>query len=47
MYYFSGGPSAVYTVQRNRDPYFQSLYADTYKFIKGTLTMDDIHIELD
>lgn len=47
VYYFSGGPSAVYTVQRNRDPYFQSLYADTYKFIKGTLTMDDIHIELD
>ena len=47
LYYFSSGPDAVYYVQRHRDPYFQSLYTETYKFIKGTLTMDDIHIELD
>lgn len=46
LYYFGNGPDAIYFVQQNSDPYFRSLYADTYQFIKGTLMMEDVRIEL-
>ena len=46
VYYFSSGPDAVYTVERHRDPYFRSVYDELYKFIKRTLTLDEIQIDL-
>ncbi|PKM63408.1 MAG: hypothetical protein CVU97_00265 [Firmicutes bacterium HGW-Firmicutes-21] len=36
MYYQGGVPGSIYTAYNSTDKYINSLYEDTYKFIKGT-----------
>lgn len=40
MYYMCGGYGAMYSASKSKDSLDRSIYDDTYKFIKGTLSID-------
>ncbi len=42
MYYQGGVPGSIYAAYKSSDPYVNSLYHDTYKFIKGTFNPEPV-----
>ncbi len=46
VYYIGGGPSELCTIYNHQDPYFQSMYHDLYKFLKGKLKASEMELRL-
>ena len=45
MYYQDGGPGVLYRAYQSVDPYYHSVYDDTYRYAKGTLTYDSLMLK--
>ncbi len=45
MYYQDGGPGVLFRAYQSNDPYYHSVYDDTYRYAKGTLTYELLIME--